>query len=284
MARPGLDDAAKWVRELLPGDWTVTVARPSRNRSDVRITAPSGSAVDIEVTTLKDASPRAVAGLPASSSPRLAVADWISPRAREVLRSGGTSYIDATGNAEIRLDDPAVYVRTTGADRNPAPKSAPGPRLRGPKAWALLRTLAETPPPFGVRELAEAVDVDPGYVSRVLRALEGEVLVTREPRGPVTDVDWEGVIRQGRIDLLRLRLERDLDMGRDLRADTPRGGPLVETDRRMGRYRFGGCVSSRPGRRTRDGDHLHHGPRACRQGRATPSDGGGGQRGPGDPV
>lgn len=196
MPRPGLDDAAKWLRELLPGDWTVTVARPSRDRSGLRLTPPSGSAVDVEVTVLKDASPRAVAGLPASRSPSLAVADWISPRAREVLRSGGTSYIDATGNAEIRLDDPAVFIRTTGADRNPSPKSAPAPRLRGPKAWALLRTLAETPPPFGVRELAEAVDVDPGYVSRVLRALEGQVLVTREPRGPVTNVDWEGVIRQ----------------------------------------------------------------------------------------
>ncbi len=106
------------------------------------------------------------------------------------------SYIDGTGNAEIQLDKPAVFVRTTGVDRNPTPKPVPGPRLRGPKAWALLRTLAETPPPFGVRELGEAVDVDPGYVSRLLRALEGEMLITREPRGPVTTVDWEGVIRK----------------------------------------------------------------------------------------
>jgi hypothetical protein len=196
MARPGLDEAAEWLRELLPGDWTVTVARASKQRNDVRVKAPSGSAVSVEVKLLKDASPRAVAGLAASSSPSLAVADWISPRAREVLRSGGTSYIDATGNAEIRLANPAVYIRTTGAHRSPKPKPAPGPRLRGPKAWAVLRTLAETPPPFGVRELAEAVDVDPGYVSRVLRALEEEVLVTREPRGPVTSVDWEGVIRK----------------------------------------------------------------------------------------
>lgn len=86
--------------------------------------------------------------------------------------------------------------RTDGADRNPSPKPAIGPRLRGPKAWALLRTLVEVPPPFGVRELAEAVDVDPGYVSRVVRTLEDELLVTRTPRGPVTEVDWQGVIRK----------------------------------------------------------------------------------------
>ncbi len=55
--------------------------------------------------------------------------------------------------------------------------------------------MAETPPPFGVSELAGAVDVDPGYVSRILRVLEDQVLITRTPRGPVTDLDWEGVIR-----------------------------------------------------------------------------------------
>ena len=197
VARPRrIDEAAEWLRELLPGDWTVTVARPSKNRSFLRLESRSGTVVDVDVEVLKDASPRAVASLEAPDSPTLAVADWISPRAREVLRSGRMSYLDATGNAEIRLDEPAVFIRTTGTDRNPNPKPAPGPRLRGPKAWALLRTLAEVPPPFGVRELAEAVDVDPGYVSRVLRALEDEMLITRKPRGPVTDVEWEGLIRK----------------------------------------------------------------------------------------
>lgn len=196
MARPRLDDAAKWLRELLPGDWTVTVARSSRDRSGLQLTPPSGSVVRVDAKVLKDASPRAVAGLTSTDSPALVVADWISPRAREVLRSCDMNYIDATGNAEIKLDKPAVFIRTTGADRNPTPKPAPGPRLRGPKAWAVLRAIAETPPPFGVRELAAAVDVDPGYVSRVLRALEGEILITREPRGSVSGVEWEGVIRK----------------------------------------------------------------------------------------
>jgi hypothetical protein len=47
-----------------------------------------------------------------------------------------------------------------------------------------------------VRELALAVDVDAGYVSRVLRALEEELLLSRAPRGPVSEVDWEGVLRR----------------------------------------------------------------------------------------
>lgn len=191
-----LDNALESLRDLLPGDWTVSLPISSRNRTDLRLAPRSGMAVDIEVKVLKDASPRGVAGLASSGLPTLVVADWISPRARELLRASGTSYLDATGNSEIKLDEPAVYVRTTGADRNPAPQAAPGPRLRGPKAWALLRTLAEAPPPFGVRELAEAGEVDAGYVSRVLRVLENELLVTRTPRGPVTGVEWEGVIRK----------------------------------------------------------------------------------------
>ena len=126
----------------------------------------------------------------------LVVADWLSERAQALLRARGVSFIDATGNAEVGLSEPGLFIRTEGARRNPSPKPTKGPSLRGPKAWALLRTLAEVAPPLGVRELAEAVDVDAGYVSRVLSVLEQELLVARVPRGPLTDVKWEGVLRR----------------------------------------------------------------------------------------
>jgi len=200
MARRGrFGGAAERLRELLPGDWTLSLTDPSDRGADIRLTTPTGMAIDIEVKALKDASPRAVGALIRSGSPTLVVADWISPRSRDLLRASRTSYLDATGNAEIRLDEPTVYIRTDGADRNPAPEPTTAPRLRGPKAWAVLRTMAEVPPPFGVRELAEAVDVDPGYVSRVLRALEDDLLVTRTLRGPVTGVEWEGVLRKAAV-------------------------------------------------------------------------------------
>lgn len=197
MARRGrLDDAAGQLRKLIPAGWTISVTRRTRDGGQFRISAPSGEAADIDVKAMKDATPRSVAGLAESAHPTIVLAEWLSPRSRDLLRAGGRSFLDVTGNAEIRLDRPALYVRTDGAGRNPAPKPSNGPGLRGAKAWALLRTLAEVRPPFGVRELAEAVNVDPGYVSRVLRALEDEQLVVRTPRGPVTDVDWEGVIRK----------------------------------------------------------------------------------------
>lgn len=194
--RARLDEAAGWLRKVLPGGWTVSVARRGRAGGRLRVSAPSGATAEIEARSVKDASPRSVAALPPREGPTLVVADWLSERSRELLRSRDTSFLDATGNAEIRLTQPGLFIRADGADRNPSPKPASGPGLRGPKAWSLLRTLAEAPPPFGVRELALAVDVDAGYVSRVLRALEEELLLSRAPRGPVSDVDWEGVLRR----------------------------------------------------------------------------------------
>lgn len=194
--RAGIDVAVGQLREVLPDGWKASVARRDRSGSSIRIIAPGGATAELEVTSLKDASPRSVAELGTRNGPTLVVADWLSDRSRALLRESGASYVDATGNTEVRLSEPGLFVRTEGARRNPSPLPTKGPSLRGPKAWALLRTLAEVPPPIGVRELAESVDVDAGYVSRALRVLEDELLVTRTPRGPVTKLDWEGLLRR----------------------------------------------------------------------------------------
>ncbi len=194
--RAGVDVAIRQLREALPDGWKVSVARGDSNGPSIRVASPDGITAELEVKSLKDSSPRSVAQLEQREGPSLVVTDWLSDRSRALLRARGVSYIDATGNAEVRLSEPGLFVRTEGARRNPSPLPTKGPSLRGPKAWALLRTLAEVPPPIGVRELAESVDVDAGYVSRALRVLEDELLVTRTPRGPVTEVDWEGVLRR----------------------------------------------------------------------------------------
>ncbi len=194
--RPRLDEAAGQLREVLPDDWTISVTRRGRDGGGLRIASPAGTPAEFDVRSLKDTAPRSVTTLAPADRPTLVIADWLSERARTLLRSRRIDFLDSTGNIEVRLSEPGLFIRTAGADRNPSPKPAGGPRLRGPKAWAVLRTLAEIPPPFGVRELAEAVDVDAGYVSRVLRVLEEDLLITRTPRSPVTEVEWEGVLRK----------------------------------------------------------------------------------------
>ncbi|MDX2379280.1 MAG: hypothetical protein QNM02_05935, partial [Acidimicrobiia bacterium] len=61
---------------------------------------------------------------------------------------------------------------------------------------ALERTLAEVVPPYGLGELAGALDMDAGYVSRLLTGLGEDLLIERQPRKPIERVDWEAMIRQ----------------------------------------------------------------------------------------
>ncbi|MGH9001036.1 MAG: hypothetical protein ACRDY7_16780 [Acidimicrobiia bacterium] len=120
----------------------------------------------------------------------------MSPRARDLLDGRGIGYLDATGNSKIVMAEPGLYICTQGSSRDPHPRPGRQPSLRGPRAWALLRTLAEVTPPYGIRELASALRVDAGYVSRVVGVLEEELLVERAGRGRITAVDWEGMLRQ----------------------------------------------------------------------------------------
>lgn len=50
----------------------------------------------------------------------LVVAPWLSPRTRDVLASRKVSYLDLTGNVDLRLPT-GVLIRTEGARQNPDP-------------------------------------------------------------------------------------------------------------------------------------------------------------------
>lgn len=203
MARPAIPEATRrrfedtvaCLRALVPVGWDVDVASRTRDGGTVTISNERESG-ELRLLALKRLEPRDVAGIPESPGPTALSNKWISPRTRELLRARGLGFVDGTGNVEIELDRPGLVIRTSGADRDPDPKPAVGPTLRGPRAWALLRTLVEVAPPYGVRDLSEALCIDAGYVSRLLKALEGELLIERKPRGPITSLDWEGVLRQ----------------------------------------------------------------------------------------
>jgi hypothetical protein len=132
----------------------------------------------------------------AGNVPLLVVAMWLSARTQELLREEGINYIDLTGNAWIRLDYPAVFVRNIGATRNPEPREREPARVRGPKAGRLVRTLIDVCPPYGVRELADAAELAPGYVSRLLDALDRDALVDRSRKGEVVAVDYPALLRR----------------------------------------------------------------------------------------
>ncbi|HMI80392.1 MAG TPA: hypothetical protein VK480_01265 [Solirubrobacterales bacterium] len=128
--------------------------------------------------------------------PLLIVAPWISRRTQDLLVEQGVNYLDQTGNALIKLSNPAVYIESRGSTRNPDPKGRGTIRLRGPKAGRLIRTLVDVKPPYTLKDLAQATDLAAGYISRTLDALNEEALIRRAPRGPVESVDVPALLRR----------------------------------------------------------------------------------------
>ena len=162
----------------------------------VTIAAYDGTEATVSVVTRDRIEPRDIGRLPLSEGPKIVSARWLSPRSRELLRDSQYGFLDQTGNIEVRLRRPALYVRAEGSSSDPNPKPNSGPTLRGRRVWALMRTLIEVTPPYTAGDLSSALGIDDGYVSRVLQTLAIERLISRRPRGPVTEVQWEPLLRQ----------------------------------------------------------------------------------------
>lgn len=188
--------ASSAIESLLPATWSLEIIDRDDSGGLVRLIAPGGVAGDVEIQVRSRLATREAAALPNPDTPTIIAAPWLSPRTRELLVMGGRSYLDQSGNVYLSIDCPGLVVRTEGAARDPSPEPRKGPNLRGPRAWALLRTVAEVRPPYGVSDLSTALDTDPGYISRLLSVLSEELLITRRPRGPIRAVEWESVLRQ----------------------------------------------------------------------------------------
>ncbi len=195
--RRRIDATIAQLRALLPPDWSVGPIGQEGDVTVLRIADAGGAEGALPLLTTDQLEPRDVRGmwLPPDES-ALVSAGWLSERSRDLLRERGASYIDRTGNVEIRLARPGLYIRTEGANRDPNPKPSKAPSLRGPRAWALLRTLAEVRPPYTAGDLASVLGVDDGYVSRMLQVLADELVIERAPRGPVTSAEWEPLLRK----------------------------------------------------------------------------------------
>lgn len=210
-----VDQAIAWLRTALPASWEVSrsqraiagSAEPARvPDAAVEVRAGDGTWATLAVEARRTFSPRdaelLLSGLArsllalAGHIPVLVIAPWLSPRTQEILAGDGISYLDLTENARIKLDNPALYLKSTGAERNPTPAPRGELRIRGPKAGRLVRVLADVRPPYGVRDLAAAAQLNPGYVSRLLDALDREAVVERDPRGPVRLVDVAELLRR----------------------------------------------------------------------------------------
>jgi hypothetical protein len=212
-----LDAAVAWLAERLPSSWSVT--RPQAGlgaggpqdaralEASIALRDPRGTSATVVVEARKELAPRDVeqlfTGLAgslralASHIPILVVAPWLSARTRERLAAEQVNYLDLTGNAWISLENPALFLQSTGALRSPEPSAPRGlARLRGAKAGRLMRFLADVPPPYSLREIAAETGLTTGYASRLLEALDREALIERDARGPVRAVHVADLLRR----------------------------------------------------------------------------------------
>ncbi|HET7684790.1 MAG TPA: type IV toxin-antitoxin system AbiEi family antitoxin [Candidatus Limnocylindria bacterium] len=202
-------DALMRLRSVLPPQWTLERQAGGGARAQTEldliavVAAPDGVSTLVAIELKSGApQPRALSELLtrlAGSGRRAAtvvIADYLSPASREVLRRAGIGYVDATGNAELVLARPGLAISRAGATTNPLPEARAVRSLKGAAAARIVRALCDLRPPLGVRALAVQARASAGYVSKLLRFLESQDLVTRAPgrRGAVAQVAWRRLI------------------------------------------------------------------------------------------
>jgi len=208
-----VDRAVAWLAERLPEGWkvehgvdVVSSNGTQRREPALHIRSPNGAIGTIAIEARSSLEPREAANLFGglaqtvrsllASMSVLVIAPWLSARTREVLAEQQVNYIDLTGNALLSLSNPGLFISSQGAERNPRPQPRGRALVRGPKAARLIRLLVDVRPPYGVGELALAAGLTPGYVSRLLDALDREALIERARRGAVESVEFPALLRR----------------------------------------------------------------------------------------
>ncbi len=129
------------------------------------------------------------------------VAPFLGPSARERLAEAGISYADATGNIRFVTNQPAVFIETQGAVRNPWREKVRLRSLQGRRSGRVVRAFLDYRPPFGTRELATLTANAPASISRVADLLDRDGIIEREaPRKAIVSVDWERLLQRWALD------------------------------------------------------------------------------------
>ncbi len=211
-----LSKAIEQIGSRLPPSWQVTPKNREMGsigqpwNAWVGFKAPTGEGVCLALEAKRSIDPRGVNQLVARGRPPkgwapVLASPFVNPSARDLLRKARWGYVDLTGNAFLKIDRPAVYIQTEGAEKSPWPEKRPVASLKGAVAGRIVRALCGAKPPIGVRALAAAAEATPGYLSRVLDFLNREALIQQSAtkaskdvprRGTVTEVNWQGLLRR----------------------------------------------------------------------------------------
>lgn len=230
-APPGTEDdmmdvGLRSLRSRLPSTWSLSVMPNaaflrigSRDAGEIdamiSLHAPNGEAVfllvEIKVGQLRSAEAERIASrlknfrkkagqaqalLPGSVVP-VVFARYLTRPNQERLTELGVGYVDATGNMQVRSDDPPLFLADRGADHDPwRGRGRPTLGLEGEPAAKVVRTLADIRGPWKIRDLVDTAGASTGAVYRVLDYLDQEGLLDRHSnRGPIEVPDWKKLLR-----------------------------------------------------------------------------------------
>jgi hypothetical protein len=203
LIRDGIRELEKFLPETY---WSLTLMECNAKKTgcvnnQLKITSPDGKSFILNIVSRKQIQPRDVKTmvsicrcLPCTSL--LVIAPFLSTEARSCLQLEGINYLDLTGNADIRIISPAIWIQATGASKNPCRKARSSRSLKGLKAGRIVQILVDHRETSGVRELASKAGTDVGYVSRVLKFLDEQALIIRGEKGRLRQVDREALLRR----------------------------------------------------------------------------------------
>ena len=103
---------------------------------------------------------------------------YLSPRRQSMCRERGICFVDLSGNVYLAYE--SFYIEKIGFP-NKYPEKRKGRDPFSDKASIILRVLLNSGGyPWGIRELAKPTGLNPGYVSRMAKALEARNSVARD--------------------------------------------------------------------------------------------------------
>jgi hypothetical protein len=194
----------RMLEERLPKGWSVSLREEPSARLDglLTLSGPDGSTCDVALQYKTRLEARDVSRLTSrlrgrvDGRPVLVWSRFLSPRTRQLLHEAGVSYVDSTGNLRVTLDQPAVFLESSGAQRDPGAGIRPLRSLKGRAAGRAVRAVCDFREPYGIRELAARSGTSLGTLARVVELLDREAALVRDDAGRVVDVHVGNVIRR----------------------------------------------------------------------------------------
>lgn len=203
--------ATQLVQERLPAGWVFNDAEPQRQsrwKADavLALTTPRGKRVNFLVEVKRTVVPRDLDAITRrlvtemeeqgiGPARPMIVARYLSGPSREWLAEREIAYVDATGNMRISIDEPPLFIRDVGADKDPwRGPGRPRGTLKGLPPARVVRALVDFEEPYSVPQLTSLAQSSSGPTYRVIDLLSELGLVRRENRGVIDFVAWRQLL------------------------------------------------------------------------------------------